>query len=110
MLPLRDSSRSHVDESIVDLAARRNDDDISDASRSRCLGRLLQPGRHLGLARLVERDNVEEYIAVRLLDCGDGRLDLAEGEGIKGVGGGFWDYGTHCEAWGQAWRDYDSFW
>ena len=106
MLPLDNAPLAHVDESIVDFTTRRNHDHIGNASWPWSLGRLLQPGRHLGLARLVDGDDIVEDIAVRLLDCRDGRLDLGPSERIKGMGEVFWHNGAHREVREVSWTGF----
>lgn len=85
-LPADDFGLGKVDEAIVDLAAGSNDDDIGDTLGTR--GRLGsgEPCRHLGLSRLLEGHNIEVELAMGLFDNVDGRLDLGQREGVKGVG------------------------
>lgn len=45
----------------------------------------------------MERDDVEENIAVGFLDDGNGGLDLGHGQGIKGVQLGFSCEGAHLD-------------
>jgi hypothetical protein len=95
MLPLDDLALLQVYQPVVHLPARCDDNDICNPDWQRGTVGLLEPGLHLGLARLMERDNVEVDIAVGFLDCCYGCLDLGEGQGIKGMRNfGFWN-GTH---------------
>jgi hypothetical protein len=85
-LPLDDLGLGEVDETVVDLAAGGNDDDVGDTLGTRgCLGSG-EPGRHAGLSGLLEGHNVEVKLAMGLFDDVDGRFDLGQREGVKGVG------------------------
>lgn len=85
-LPTDDLGLGEVNEAIVDLAAGGNDDDIGDTLGTR--GRLggSEPGRHLSFSRLLEGHDIEVELAMGLFDDVDGRLDLGQREGVKGVG------------------------
>lgn len=86
-LPVRNGAQLEIDQAIVYLAAGSNDDDVCYSCRPGSLGRVSQPGRHVGLTRLVQRNNVEEDMAMSLLDDGDCSLDLVKRERVEGVGG-----------------------
>lgn len=103
-LPVGDAARLEVDEAIIDGAARGNDDNVCYSGGSRRAHWVGQPGLHFLLARLVQRDDVEEDIAMRLLDDGDGGLDLVVGERVERV----WErHDGGAEGWrqGERWSE-----
>ena len=85
-IPLGDFGLGQVDQAVVYPAARSNHGHVGNAlgARGGVWGR--QPCRHLGLARLLQGHDVEEDIAVGLLDSGNGRLDLVQCEGVERMG------------------------
>ena len=84
-LPLDNLLAANVHEAIANLATRRNDGHVGHTGRLDGRGPVLEPFGHSGLARLMERDDIEAHIAMGSPDDGDDRLDLIRGQGIKGV-------------------------
>lgn len=77
----------------MDTSALGDDHDIGHTSGPGRL-RVGEPRHHLGLARLLQGDDIEEEVfAMGLLDDGDGLLDLGSREGVEGMGG---RYAVHC--------------
>jgi hypothetical protein len=86
LLPLGHLLDLEVNKTIIDLAVRKDDDNISNSSRTVAVGRMLEPSKHLSLARLVQRDDVEvAWSGMVLLDNVDGSRDLIGRERIERV-------------------------
>ena len=85
-MPLGDVALGQVDQAVVYPAARGDDRHVGEALGAGGGFRGCQPRRHLGFARLLQRHDVEENITVDLLDRGNGRLNLAQCEGVERMG------------------------
>lgn len=82
MFPSHDLLLIKVDNSIVDLAARRNGNDVGRTSGTGSLLRVLQPCHHLRLAGLIQGDRIEVDLAVFLADKGDSGVDFHRRERV----------------------------
>lgn len=59
LLPLGHLLSPEVNKTIIDLSIRKNNNNISNSSRTVAIRRMLKPSKHLSLARLMQRDDVE---------------------------------------------------
>ena len=102
--PRGDLLGGQVDQAIVHLSTLGNDNHVGDTLwPRRCCG-VLEPCRHLGLARLVEGNNIEEeVIAMLLLDHRDRHLDLRRRERVERVREVGVD-GAHCVCGCCVWK------